>query len=78
MFHHNPCWSDHVDHVLSRGEQRVAACMSWTQPNSQDLLLSVCSQAFNAYVRPSVYFGLEFVAKDSQLQRVNTRLFQLG
>ena len=33
---------------------------------------------FSAYVRPSVCFGLEFVTKDRQLQRVNTRFFQWG
>ena len=32
----------------------------------------------NAYVRQSVWFGLEFVAEARQLQRVNTRFFQWG
>ena len=76
VFHDRKCWRHHVDHVLCRGEQRVAACVSWTQSNSQQFPLSFCNQISNAYVRPSVFFGLEFVAEDRKLQQVKARFFQ--
>ena len=56
---------DHVDNVMSCGEQRVAACISLTQSSSQHLPLSTCKHMRNAYVRPSVCFSLELVAEDA-------------
>ena len=54
----------------------LLACCGHNRTLHPDLPRSFCNQVFIAYVRPSVFFGLEFVPEDRQLQRVNTRLFQ--
>ena len=76
VFHENLQWRHHVDHVLARGEARIAACISWTA--SEDLPVHLTEHVFQTYVCPSVYFGLEFISQQSQLQRMKRRMFQWG
>ena len=76
VFHENLQWRHPVDHVLARGEARIAACISWTA--SEDLPVHLTERVFQTYVCPSVYFGLELISQQSQLQRMNRRMFQWG
>ena len=76
VFHENLQWRHHVDHVLARGEARIAACIFWTA--SEDLPVHLTERVFQTYVCPSVYFGFEFISQPSQLQRMNRRMFQWG
>ena len=76
IFHENLRWKHHVNHLLARGEARVAACLTWTA--SEDLPVCLSERIFQTYVRPSASFGLEFVMDEPELQRLNAKLFQWG
>ena len=64
--------------IESRGECRMAACLSWTASHTDYLPLHFIKKLFRAYVQPSVCFGLELVPDSSHLQRANARMFQRG
>ena len=78
VFHDDLNWRHYIDHVLARGERRMAACLSWTASHTDHLPLHVLEGLFRAYVQPSVCFGLELVPDFSHLQRANARMFQSG
>ena len=78
VFHDDLNWRHHIDHVLARGERRMAACLSWTASHANHLPLHFLEGLFRAYVQPSVCFGLELVPDSSHLQRANARMFQWG
>ena len=52
-------WRQHVDHLMSRGERKMAACLSWTA--SALLPVSFTHRIFWSYVCPSALYGLAFV-----------------
>ena len=72
----NLSWKGHIDHLLARGERKMAACLFWTR--SADLPLSFVERIYQTYVHPSVCFGLEFVSAGPQIARFQTRLLQWG
>ena len=59
-------WKNHVNHLLGRGERKMAACLFWTV--SANLLLSFVERLLQTYVHPSICFGLEFVLAGSTSQ----------
>ena len=54
-----------VDSLLSRGEGKKAACLSWTAVENLPVLFT--NRIFHSYVYPSALFGLEFVPPGPQL-----------
>ena len=78
VFHKNLNWSHHVDNVLSRGEQNIAACLSWTASHTDHLPVHFMEKTFCSYVRPSACFGLELLPNSRHLQRLSARMFQWG
>ena len=51
VFQSNLGWRQHVDHLMSRGERKMAACLSWTA--SALLPVSFTHRIFRSYVCPS-------------------------
>ena len=76
ILHERLSFSGHVDELLRRGEGKIAACLFWTA--STNLPLTFVERVFQCYVRPSVCFGLEFVASASLFRKFQTRFNRLG
>ena len=48
-------WNLHVAELLSGGERKMAACLSWT--SSANLPLSFVERIYQTFVHPSVTYG---------------------
>ena len=72
----NLLWKNHIEHLLDHGERKMAACLFWT--GSAELSPTFVERIYQAYVHPSINFGLEFVPYGPQLARYQTRIYKWG
>ena len=67
----------HIEHVLARGERRLAQCVAWCSRESLDL--AWMDQLFRTYVLEGCAFGLEFCDTDSNaISSFDARLRRWG
>jgi hypothetical protein len=76
ILHNRMRWQPHFDHILARGEQRMAACLSWA--TTAALPVAWLDTVFSSYVLSSALYGIEHAASSPALARMQTRLLQWG